>query len=244
MIKILLCAPIHEKEEIFNLYLEHIRSLNIPSNVQLDKLFILHNCETLKKCLKNDERFLEYKNITSYEKTEKNHVWRDGNFKDVVSMKNYLIEYALTQNYDYIFFVDSDLMLHKETLNSLLNANKDMIAEIFWTKWDNQEQAMPNCWSFDHYQIYDFDFAKWKQKGVYQVGMTGACTLIKRKVLESGVNWNLINNLSMTQWEDRAFCVRAAASGFDIWIDTNFPAIHLYRESEYKKFVEGGGINE
>lgn len=241
--KILLCAPIHEKKHIFDLYLKHIRELNIPENVQLDKLFILHNCEELQNCLESNEKFLEYKDITTYNKNEIRHNWTNGNFKAVVKMKNTLINHALVNGYDYIFYVDSDLMLHKETLNSLLSADKDMIAEIFWTKWDNNEQPMPNCWSFDHYQIYDFDFNKWKQKGIYRVGMTGACTLIKRKVLEAGVNWNPINNLSITEWEDRAFCVRTAVNGFEIWIDTNYPAVHLYRESEYLKFVAGGGRN-
>jgi hypothetical protein len=74
--------------------------------------------------------------------------------------------------------------------------------------------------------------------------MAGACTLIKRSVLEKNVNWNPIRNLSMSVWEDRAFCIRAAVNNVDIWIDTHYPAIHLYRQSEYDKFIKAGGVYE
>jgi hypothetical protein len=67
--------------------------------------------------------------------------------------------------------------------------------------------------------------------------MTGACTLIKRKVLEAGVNWNPVNNVSFSKWEDRAFCIRAAVHGFEIWLDSHYPARHLYRDSEVEKYL-------
>ena len=42
--------------------------------------------------------------------------------------------------------------------------------------------------------------------GLYQVGMTGACVLISKPVLEAKVNYDHIYNVSF--WgEDRAFCI-------------------------------------
>jgi GT2 family glycosyltransferase len=246
--KILLCSPIHEKKEVFELYLKHIRNLEIPKNVQLDKFFILHNAENLKDCLEQDEKFTVYNNTTDYHKDDSTHYWKAQNFTDVVMMKNLLIEKAIKEKYDYIFYVDSDLMLHKKTLKSLFSANKDMVAEIFWTKWNDKEkglQNLPNCWDLDHYQIFQKNLAIYKTKGCFRTGMTGACTLIKRKVFENPiVNWNMIYNLSHSVWEDRAFCTRVAVAGYDIWIDTHYPAKHLYTDRIYNEFVEAGGINE
>src|SRR5690606_16569030 len=32
--------------------------------------------------------------------------------------------------------------------------------------------------------------------------------------------------------EDRHFCIRAQALGFDLFVDTNYPAFHIYREDD------------
>ena len=141
MKRILLCAPIHEKEEVFKLYLKHIRNLITPSDIHLD-------------------------NTNEYKKDEQTHHWEQNNFNDVVFMKNKLIEIMLQGKYDYIFYVDSDLMLHPNTLVDLYNADKDMISEIFWTKWtkDGKDEEMPNCWHYDHYGIFNVDQKKYTHK--------------------------------------------------------------------------------
>ena len=73
--------------------------------------------------------------------------------------------------------------------------------------------------------------------GVYGVGGLGACTLIKRNVLEAGVNFSKISNLSF--WgEDRHFCIRAIVLGFPLHVDTHLPAYHIYRSSDIEGALE------
>jgi hypothetical protein len=247
MKKILICAPIHEEKDIFELYLKHLRSLEIPADVEVSRFFVLHNCEHLKELLNEDEQCFINNNESEYKKDDNTHHWQQDNFNNVVAMKNMMIGIMLREKFDYIFYVDSDLMLHKKTLVDLFEADKDMISEIFWTKWQNdgKEEEMPNAWHYDHYSFILEELQKLRHiKGHHRVGMTGACTLIKRKVLEAGVNWNPINNLTITQWEDRAFCVKATVAGFEIWTSNNYPAKHLYRRELVNEFIEGGGINE
>ena len=77
--------------------------------------------------------------------------------------------------------------------------------------------------------------------------MTGACTLVKRKVLEAGVNYSHIPNIRDALFgEDRHFCVRAAVHGFELWVDTHVPATHLYTETEYQKYMntKAGDIHD
>lgn len=63
------------------------------------------------------------------------------------------------------------------------------------------------------------------------MGGLGACTLIRRSVLEAGVNFDRIPNVSF--WgEDRHFCIRAQAYGFQLFVDTHYPAYHIYRLSD------------
>ena len=73
-----------------------------------------------------------------------------------------------------------------------------------------------------------------KSPGIYEVGGLGACTLISRKALDSGVNFNPISNLSF--WgEDRHFCIRSVVLGYKLYVDTHLPAFHMYRESDLKE---------
>ena len=89
---------------------------------------------------------------------------------------------------------------------------------------------MPNAWQADFYAFKtEREWEQWREEGLYRVGMTGACILIKNKVLKSGVNYTPIPNVSHSIWEDRAFCIRAAVHGFEIWLDTTCPPVHLYR---------------
>lgn len=70
--------------------------------------------------------------------------------------------------------------------------------------------------------------------GIYEVGGLGACTLISQHAIKAGVSYNQIRNISY--WgEDRHFCIRAAALGIPLFVDTHYPALHLYRDSDLSK---------
>jgi hypothetical protein len=233
--KVLISAPVKQDIAIFKAYLKHLDELIIPEGVTVDRLFCLNNCPELKQFLKPTE-YIEYNSDNGYSADEFTHNWTEKGINDVAEMKNTLSFLAVKADYDYIFFVDSDLILHPNTLQALLQADKDIIAEVFWTKWTPQSEPQPNAWDFDHYGFVN-GFERYKQGGVMLTGGTGACMLIKTDVFMQGVNYNPVYNVSYTHnGEDRAFCVRAAARDFAIWIDTNYPCRHLYRQSEYEQY--------
>jgi hypothetical protein len=232
--KILIGSPVKQDEKIFQYYLESLSKLECE--YEIDWFFLLHNSPELKKYLKPNQ-YEEYNNDTKYIK-ENTHIWRKENLKDVTIMKNYLLNKTLYENYDYFFLVDSDLILHPKTLKHLLMQKKPIISEVFWTKWNKEdEEYMPNAWDFDFYSYTkDKDWRKYKEKAIFKVGYSGACILIDRGVIETGVNYSPIHNVSFSTWEDRAFCIRAAVNGFQTFMDTFFPATHLYREEDVKKY--------
>lgn len=83
--------------------------------------------------------------------------------------------------------------------------------------------------------------AEWSTPGLYRVGMTGACTLMKRKVFDAGVDYSPIQNIKSLWGEDRFFCIRAACHGFELWADSHFPAEHLFTEQHYQDFMRRRG---
>ena len=76
------------------------------------------------------------------------------------------------------------------------------------------------------------------------MGGLGACTLIARAALLKGVRFKQIENLRILKGEDRFFCVRAAALGLELFVDTHYPAYHIYRESDLEGVPEYIAKNE
>lgn len=253
--RILVGSPVRCTEpwqtEAFKHYLNSIDHLERPVGAQIDRLFCLHNSPHLREIVQEGSipggmQFLaDVETPDKYECDEQTHKWESANILAVTAMRNYLISTAREMDYDYYFMVDADLVLHPKTLVTLIEAKKDIVAEAFWTKWSLNDVEAVNAWDRDTYSFFpdrETRFKQFRQPGLYQVGMSGACILISKPVLQAKVNYDYIPNVSF--WgEDRAFCVRAVVHGFEIWLDTHWPPVHLYRPSElekYKQSLKGG----
>jgi cellulose synthase/poly-beta-1,6-N-acetylglucosamine synthase-like glycosyltransferase len=184
---------------------------------------------------------------TVYQRDEKTHYWRNDLVWKIAAFKERMIDCARVQGYDYLFLVDSDIVLHPDTIDTLMNAKKEIISNIFWTRWLAWDIVRPQVWLssiFDCYAASEGETLspeergrRWlrymtqlKEPGVYEVGGLGACTLVAREALLKGVSFKRLKNLSF-RGEDRHFCVRAAALGIPLYVDTHLPACHLYFES-------------
>lgn len=234
--KILIGAPVRQKEEIFKLYLESLDRLEKPDGCTIDRFFILHNCPELLPLIKGNAFYAEYRTSDTYKTDEVTHHWTDTNVSHVAGMKNCILDFARSGGYDYVFFVDSDLILHPKTLITLIQAKKDIVAEVFWTRWTPEDIEAPNAWDFNMFEFKHVNrFNDWRKRGLYSIGMTGACILISRPVIQTPtVNYFTVYNINY--WgEDRHFCIRAAAHDFGIWLDTHYPAFHIYRDSDLEK---------
>lgn len=253
-IKILIGSPVYQKPRILEEFLISLSKLNTDS-FEVTYFFIDDNENEESKEILN-----RYKSILSntvikksnesgiYNTDGSTHLWTENLIWKVADFKNHIIDYTIVNNFDYLFLIDSDIILHPETIRHLINQNKDIISEIFWTKWQPDSIELPQVWVNDQYTLYKKDreenleneeinnrildfINQLKEPGVYEVGGLGACTLISRNALQKGVNFSEIPNVSF--WgEDRHFCIRAMALGIKLHVDTHFPAYHIYRESD------------
>lgn len=229
--KILIGSPVNQTEEVFSYYLKSLKRLKLPKYYKADFYFIVNgNLKICKMLEDNQYEVYECENNFNIGNT---HNWDNRTISQVALMRNGLIRKSLYENYDYLFMVDSDLVLHKNTLCKLFEANKDIIAEIFWTQWqaDDVNSCGANTWHIDTDQTDYVEALSYEFKGVYQTGYTGACTLISHNAMSMGCNYERIPNISF--WgEDRWFCIRAYSLGIPIYIDTHYPCIHLYNKKE------------
>ena len=225
--RVLITAPLRQSVEVFREYQESLDKLIIPRGVEVDRYFVVNDCPEVIPYIRGT--FDVFDTHDGYVKTDNDHLWNWGNLGKMFTLRQMTVQRALKQKYDAFFSVDTDLVLHPETLMDLLLANKDIVSEIFWTNdWCN-------AWTCDQYTA---PLEEWKTPGLYRVGMTGACMLVKRKVLEMGVDYRPIPNIYQALWgEDRHFCIRAACHDVEMWVDTHHPATHLYTEKEYQEYM-------
>lgn len=164
----------------------------------------------------------------------KEHQWPDQLLQHMTYMRNSFLK-NIGDN-DYIFNVDSDVILPPQTLKQLALSDRDIICEVFWARWDRvDDRLMPNVWPYGGYEgVTENYMAMLQRKGVYTVGGLGACNLISKYAIEKGCSFDPVKNLPKEmRGEDRHFCIRAQVLGFLLWADTFFPAKHL-EKSDYE----------
>ncbi len=263
--RILLASPVRQKEHVLIHFLESLKLLD-STEIDLDFAFVDdHNEHDLL-----NKFSIEMPNVRlfpgspedAYVCDETTHYWRESLIWKIASYKDLFIKVALEEGYDYLFLVDSDLYVQHQTLKHLIDLQKDIVSEVFWTRWQPNTIPLPQVWVSGHYQMYSaprgetlnpeevnkrtIEFLRMLSvPGTYKVGMLGACTLISKKALSLGVSFSQIYNLDL--WgEDRHFCIRAAALNLELYADTHYPPYHIYRESELeglKDYKKQRGIN-
>ncbi|HEU4965343.1 MAG TPA: glycosyltransferase [Bacilli bacterium] len=253
--RVLIGSPIHQKPLVLQEFLQSLEELS-RDRVEIDFHFIDDNSNGASRDLL--EQFQSRQGSVKIERSgveteayvtnETTHIWGEARTWKVANFKNQIIQHAIEQQYDYLFLIDSDLVIHPDTIEHLIGLEKDIVSEIFWTKWQPNSAEFPQVWLFDHYTQYfhrrgeqvsqEEQLRRIQQfhnqlrvPGLYEIGGLGACTLISRAALEKGVNFKEIPNVTYIG-EDRHFCIRAAALGLSLYVDTHYPAYHIYRDSD------------
>lgn len=251
MSKILIGAPVRVKNTVLKEFLTGLEEVDKGTNT-VDFYFVDDNSDSISSELL--QSFAERNNTVLKKGTElyqtddkyDGHNWKSETLAKVTCYKNTIINYCIEKKYDYLFLIDSDIVLDKRALLQLISDNVDIVSNVFWNQWVKNGQLTPQCfWIPDIYlqesawntprpfeeshKIRMDTYEEMKKPGLYKVDGTGACTLIKRQALEAGVNFTEIPNLKILG-EDRPFCIRAGALGFELYMDTHYPAYHCSRE--------------
>lgn len=254
--KILIASSVRQKKNILEQFLLSLYELN-HHDLEIDYAFVddnddINSSNLLEKFQPLNSRVWLFKTGQDREPyicDQAMHYWNNRLISRVAEYKDLIIKHSLTYQYDYLLLVDSDLLLHPVTLTHLLSCQKDIISEVFWTRWTNTHE-LPNVWLADEYRLYNMErgeiidkseedlrsmqfLNQLRKPGIYKVGGLGACTLISRQALMAGVSFKEIYNLSF-QGEDRHFCIRAAALGLELFADTHYPCYHIYRDSDLR----------
>lgn len=167
----------------------------------------------------------------------KDHKWTGEALNRITRLRNHGVEVFLAGSSGAMFTVDSDVVLHPQTVAHLAGCDKPVVFEVFWSKWPGSDAWLPQVWDYHPWGFKSADrILRLKQRGLYDVHGGGACTLIRREVFNAGARYDPIKALTKTVWgEDRWFCIRAECAWFDLWADTEYPPFHVYEKGMYEE---------
>ena len=135
---------------------------------------------------------------------------------------------AVVNRYDYLLFIDSDMIFNVDDIDRLLSHGKDIVGANYLKRtWPYVPTAQVH-YNIEHPE--DGEQLNADIPGLYEVDMIATGFLLIKTValgtiiLDSQVNPFLpLNGLG----EDWSFCVRARSAGYSIWADNDLDIGHL-----------------
>lgn len=161
--------------------------------------------------------------------------------------RNDLVERALKYDPDYIFFVDSDMILPDNIIDYLIGMNKDISSALYFMRAPPYK-PIANIMKDKMFCIIN----SVPLNQIIEVDSVGlGCCLVKREVFEKIKEKNekifntveqKINDKTQLLSEDTFFCLKAKESGYKIFLNTGLICKHIGKslidENFYKFYLD------
>ena len=142
--------------------------------------------------------------------------------------RNLIVEHALEIGYDYIMWVDSDMILPKNTLTTLMSHDKDVVSGVYAYKLIGAENAVTKRFKDKAKDIYEDIPLKeiTESKRLIEVDGVGfGCVLTKVDVFRHIKKpWF---RYTPNMGEDIYFCRKAQKAGYQVYLDTSILCGHV-----------------
>ncbi len=164
-LRILISSSVNQNPTILNEFLESLKRLEKNTFI-LDYFFIDDNnheesSQLLKDFSEKQKTAYLINSETSTIHYNELSLWREQLIWKVTEFKDLAIQKAISENYDYLFLIDSDIVLHPKSIKQLIESKKDIISNIFWSKNHSAYTPLPQVWfASDIYSIYQYENSK------------------------------------------------------------------------------------
>lgn len=244
-------TAIRKSPDILRAYLKHLHDQRIPPGCRIEYHFILDTDDQESKALihefvKDHGGLVEEAEGTPQDDFSDDHPithqWTGQAMARVGQLKNRILQKALQDAAEAVWFVDADLLCDSGTLRSLWFANKPVVSAVFWTRWTPDSPALPQVWLRHPYELsgrgYPDEAAFRRQlmtRELTEVWGGGACVLIRRQVLEAGITYDYVPGIELVgvmAGEDRHFCIRCELQHIKMYADPWPHIAHIYHPSD------------
>lgn len=127
---------------------------------------------------------------------------------------------TIQESPNFVFSVDSDVLVPTNVLTKLVNNNKDICSIPIHNSntMGGYGRDITNLFKFN--DVYE-NMVNYPQNTLFELDVTGSVYLIKQKVL------NQVGYKPHPLGEDFGFCVSAKLSGFKVWCDSSMYGTHI-----------------
>ena len=147
---------------------------------------------------------------------------------------------AKENNYDYILYIDSDIVFPGDALKKLIALDKDVASGIYYSR---EYPFRPVIHKFvEHNQIRNY--TEWPESP-FKVDSTGAGFLLIRNTVFDIFEKNkyepfaiVPNGLGEEPSDDTCFCIRCKEKMIDIWVDPSIELGHIRKDVVTSKHWE------
>ncbi|KUG05186.1 hypothetical protein ASZ90_017372 [hydrocarbon metagenome] len=222
---VMIGCPVRNRAWILPEYLRCLEEINYPRD-RIRYCFIINDCidDTLS-ILENFSRrqpgavklLVNNSGIPGYERGEYS-------FQRLAYLRNLLLNEFLCSDSDYLFSIDSDVLVSPNILMQLINDECDIVACLVCNGQQVGDTSLYNVLIKDHRGRY-LHLKEIPRDRVFRVDCTGAAYLIKRKVIsQHGIRYSDLYGA-----EDIGFCENAAREGLEIYCDGRLECRHIMR---------------
>ncbi len=283
-VKILVGSVIRKKPEVVRAFLQSLLWQRTRTRCKIDFAFVFNyasedsfapECrqlfDTFKQAVEAEGSSVLWSDAPcpsgDYGEGPSSRHWTPQAWHRIGALKNDIIQQALDGEYDFLYFVDADVLGDPFTLQSLLDSadverflldgvryRGPIVSGVYWTFWSKRnkddaetQQAGPQVWLRHPYHLngrgytaQSFRAALVRRQRLRVWGL-GACTLIPRHALVKGCHFGRVGDLppgGMSDGEDRHFCHRADALHIELVADAWPDIYHAYCADEYGEIPE------
>ncbi|MDP1880269.1 MAG: hypothetical protein Q8K60_04950, partial [Parachlamydiaceae bacterium] len=199
---VLLSSPVCQKPQILKEFLQGIKDLEKEDYsltiLFLDDNFYAESSELLNQFQSESKIPCQIIKVPRdyltpfYQCDENTHQWTLDLIWRLANIKNQILDFARENQYDYLFLIDSDVLIHPNTIQHLIKANAPIVCNLYWTEETKNAPLKPQVWLSDYdtrYQRGDREqispeemikrqesfFNMLKEPGTYEVGGVAGC---------------------------------------------------------------------
>jgi cellulose synthase/poly-beta-1,6-N-acetylglucosamine synthase-like glycosyltransferase len=220
MTKVLIGCPVRDRGWVIHRHLEALKKIRVPEGVEVEFLYVLNDSTDNTKDIL-EQYGVPYVEYNTGREGYTRQKYNPANYGHLAEIRNYFIDRFLETDADYLFSIDSDIIVPEEALEVLLADDKDIISMILCNQPGDMPRRAHNVMNEDPSGMM-VHILSYPLEQVFPCDLTGACYLIKREVLQAGVRY-----AQDPQGEDIPFCRQAKRLGFGIFCDSRVKPIHV-----------------
>jgi 2-polyprenyl-3-methyl-5-hydroxy-6-metoxy-1,4-benzoquinol methylase/GT2 family glycosyltransferase len=152
---------------------------------------------------------------------------------DIAQVRNLIAHWATNNNFNFVFHVDSDIILPKDALVKLYNMHTDIVSGVYIQRKENKiipEIYVPNAIG----GMSNIEAARLTNKDINPFQITGCgfgCVLIDinvyKRIPYPQFEYHHAIKMEDTVSEDIDFCMKASNAGCQIWVEPSVKCIHI-----------------